>query len=82
MAEEKKEKEVKEPTQTERLITQANEAAKRIEKANAKMLELLEKQEASKVEEILSGEAEAGKPQEETPAEYVKKVMSNDLKRE
>jgi len=46
------------------MVKKANEAAERMEAANKKHEELLNKQEAMAVEKTLSGEAEAGKPAE------------------
>ena len=61
-------------------IDKANEAAKRIEEANAKTEELVKRQEAAKVEETLGGKTEAGTGQEEeSPEEYMKKVVANDV---
>ena len=62
------------------MIDAANEAAERLEKANKKNEELISKQEALAVEKTFGGEAEAGAPaKEETPEEYAKKVMANDV---
>lgn len=56
------------------LIEKAEAAANRIEAANAKQEELVERQEAAKTREMLGGKAEAGQAQavkiEETPHEY------------
>ena len=43
------------------MINRANDAADRMEKANAEMRVLLEKREVAKVESTLSGETHAGK---------------------
>ena len=61
-------------------ITQANAAAMRIEGANKEQKALLDRQEAMHVEGILGGTAEAGAVEKkETPEEYAKKVMANDV---
>lgn len=64
---------------SEDLITKANAAAMRIEEANKEQKNLLDRQEAMQVEKTLGGTAEAGaEVKEETPEEYVKKVMANE----
>ena len=61
-------------------ITKANAAAMRIEEANKEQKALLDRQEAMHVEGILGGTAEAGaEKKKETPEEYAKKVMANDI---
>ena len=68
------------PTQSEDLISKANAAAARMEEANKRHEELLQRQEEVKVKETLGGVAEAGTQQkEETPEEYTKRVMANDI---
>ena len=85
MTEDTKEKTEPEPENEERneaqkLIDDTNDAAERLEKANKESKALIDKQEAREVEARLSGKADAGKPQgEETPEEYAKKVLGNDL---
>ena len=65
------------------LVAKANEAAERLEKANARQEELLKRQEAIQVEKTLGGTTDAGEAnKEETPAEYAKKVMENGLEKE
>lgn len=63
-------------------IDLANEAAERIEAANAKHEELLKREEALFVEKALSGKAEAGQqlepPKEETAEDYKNKVMKGE----
>ena len=61
------------------MVDKANDAVERMEKANAKTEELLKRQEAIKVQDTLGGKADAGKKTEETPQDYAKKVMANDL---
>jgi len=76
--EEVKPEEVKEPT----LLEKAEKTAERIEKANAEMKELLERQEKVESNKILGGRSEAGQAtekKEETPAEYAKRVMSGKV---
>jgi len=69
------------PTSTP-LINSANEAAERLEKANAVKDELLQREEELASQRTLGGRAEGGtetKPKEETPQEYAARVMANDL---
>ncbi len=62
------------------MIDSANEAAERMERANKKREELLQRDEALKVEKTLGGVAEASvPPKEESAADYAKKVMANDV---
>ena len=63
------------------MIQEANEAAARIEKANAKMAENISKMETMMVEKTLAGTATITPPEKKelTDAEYAKKVMNNDL---
>ena len=63
---------------TEEQLAAVNAAADRVEAANAKTAELLERQEALKVEDTLGGEADAGaqkKTVEETQAETAKEYL-------
>ena len=64
-------------------IDRANDAAERLENANARKAELLEKEEKLLIERKLGGESEAGaqpvKPKEDTPEEYAEKVMANEV---
>lgn len=59
-------------------IDEANDAAARLERANAKKEKLLDREETMRVKETLGGKAEAGEKKEETPEEYAKRVMAND----
>ena len=62
------------------MLDKATEVAERIEAANKGTQENLTKQEALKVEQTLGGKAEAGaETKEDTPEEYAKKVMANDI---
>lgn len=62
------------------LIADANAAAARLEAATIEHAKVVASMEALKVQETLGGKAVAGVPQkEETPEEYAKKVMANDL---
>ncbi len=66
---------------SEDLISQANAAAIRIEEANKKQEELINRAEQQKVEQVLGGKADAGQqpPKEESDEDYAKKVMENDI---
>lgn len=68
------------------LYERTNEATERLEKANAKTEELLNRQEELYEKQKLGGRAEAGaeaeKPKEDTPKEYAEKVMSGALNKE
>jgi|TARA_R100000501_G_C2630530_1_gene125957 hypothetical protein len=69
------------PPKSTELIDNANNAADRMEKAAERLEKANSKNEALQVEKTLGGTADAGQgQQEETPAEYAKKVMANDLK--
>lgn len=62
------------------LIDKANEAAERIEKANAQLAKLLARQEVLRVENIVSGKAEAGEPtlvktHDETAVEHAREFL-------
>jgi len=80
-AQEAPQKEEKEVTD---IVDKAVAAAQRLEEANKKMEALLDRQKLMQAKEALGGRAEAGsehgKEKEETPAEYAKKVMANDIK--
>jgi len=69
------------PPTEENLIDKAQQAAERLENANARLSMLLDKQERLKVKETLGGTAEAGEPQkkEETPKDYAAKVLKGDI---
>ena len=63
-------------------IDEAKALVERIEKANAEFKGLLERQEALKINQMLSGTTEAGKEpekKEETPAEYAKRMEKGEL---
>lgn len=67
------------PTAVDDRISQANAAAVRMEEANKKFAELLEKQEAMQVEKTLGGETEAGSKQmteEQKIDEEAKKLLA------
>ena len=69
---------------SEKRIREANEAAERIEKANAKTEEMIARQEALAVEKMLGGKADAGtqkkeEPAEITPEEYAKMAIEGKL---
>lgn len=61
------------------LLTRSENIAKRIEEANKKAEEILNKNEQTLSRIMLSGRAEAGqtqqKPKEETPKEYKDRIM-------
>lgn len=79
------EEEHKTPTEKKKdLIEQANESALRLEKANEELKTLLEKQELMHARGVLGGQTSNApkpdeKPKEETPQEYVKRVMEGRL---
>ena len=91
MAEEKKEdteekpevvKEVKK--RADSLVDNANKAALRLEEANEKREELLDREERLRVEERLSGRTEAGqesKPKEESSVEYADRVLAGKMEK-
>ena len=63
-------------------VIEANLAAKRLEEANAKKEELLEREEALAVQRALGGKAEAGTPtekKEESDSDYAKRALSGDF---
>lgn len=62
----------------EELLNKVNAAAERLEKGNAELAKLLEKQESLKVEATLGGESDAGaqkKSAEDVKAESAKKFL-------
>jgi len=65
------------------LIEQANTTAERLEKANIRTQELLNKQEELMARQTFSGRADAVgktiKPAELTPEEYANKALSGEL---
>ena len=68
------------PSKAEDMISAANAAAARIEEANTETARLNAEATTLKVETTLGGEAEAGTGnKEETPEEYAKKVMANEI---
>lgn len=78
----KEEKVEEEPKKANNLITEANEAAVRIEDANKEMKENLDRQERMKVEDSLGGKTEAGIPSEkkkETDSEYAERVLAGNV---
>jgi hypothetical protein len=61
-------------------IKRAQEAAERLEAANKKHEELLDREESLRVERTLGGRADASPTppkKEETPQEYAKRIMQN-----
>ncbi len=84
--EEPKEKEMPEEQQvdepiakTDDLVKKAEEAAARLETANKEMKELLEKQEALKVEETLGGTTDAGEEPKKPDKEKVARESAQKL---
>lgn len=71
------------PKQPINSIDRANDAINRMEAANKIALDIVERQEALKSEEILSGKADAGKeaekPKEETDSEYTARALRGDF---
>ena len=67
------------------IITEASEAAKRLEEANKKKEELLNREEMLEAKKLLSGESEAGKIPEKKedpykdPIEYSKAIMEGKV---
>lgn len=64
-------------------LEEAEKAAKRLEAANKKQEELLDRAEDLRAREIISGTGEAGqKPEkkEETPEEYAQRISEGKLK--
>lgn len=77
-----KEMESQENIETSDMISSANVAAARIEAANKKYEELIARQEKLAVQNTFAGKAEAvgsDNKQEESPADYAKRVMSNEI---
>jgi hypothetical protein len=64
------------------LIEDANDAAERMEAANARMEDLIKRQEFLATQDRLGGRTEAGtvpeKKKEETPQEYAKRIMAGE----
>ncbi len=66
---------------TTTLVDEANSAAKRLEEANKRKAELLRQEEELEARRALGGRSEAGgeaTKKEETPKEYMNKVMSGN----
>ena len=64
------------------IVEQANLAAERMEAANAKMEELVNRQEEATAKQMLGGRSEAGQPpveKEETPADFKNKFMKGEV---
>jgi len=79
--EQKESKEQPEP-QAPDMVEAANKAAERLEAANKKSEELVKRQEGLAVQSALGGQSAAGQTEEkeeETPAEYAKKVMAGEV---
>ena len=65
------------------MVDNANDAAARLERANAKKEKLLDREEALRVKDALGGKAEAtSQTKEESDEDYAKKVMANDMEAE
>lgn len=62
------------------ILAKAQAAADRLEAANKQALEILNRQEALRVQDTLSGKADVqiSKPKEETPEEYAAKILNGD----
>lgn len=69
------------PTEAEDMISKANAAAARLEEANTETARLNTEAAALKVQTTLGGKTEAGtgEKKEDTPEEYMKKVMANEI---
>lgn len=68
--------------ETTPVIELARKNAERLEEANKKKEELLDREEQIMAKRALGGEAEAGQVaevKEETPEEYAKKVMAGEV---
>ncbi len=74
------EQKVDEPiVKTDDLVKRAEEAAERLETANKVMKELLEKNEALKVEKTLGGETEAGEEPKKPDKEKIARESAQKL---
>ena len=62
------------------LILAAEQAVERLEKANAMAAQLLKEQQAHRVQQTLSGSADAGRPSKVSPDEKAKKNAREFLK--
>ena len=71
------------PPPPQSVVTEANEAAARLEKATAELNKTIQRQEALKVNEMLGGQSEAtpSKVKKETPEEYADRVMRGDYEK-
>lgn len=70
------------PSKAQELIDKTNAAAERLEKANERHEAIFLKATEAKVEDMLGGKAGVGADvgqKEETPEEYAKKVMANEI---
>lgn len=71
------------PDSSDSLFERTDKAAARIEAANKKTEELLNRQEEIYAKSVLGGKADAGqkeeKPKEMDPVEYAKKVMNGEI---
>jgi len=63
------------------MVAKAIAAAERLEKANAELELKIKRLESDQVQEVLAGKGDVKPPEEkeDSPEEYAKKVMSNDL---
>ena len=70
-----------EANQASDMVSNAHEAAARLEKANRELARLLQKEESLKVERALQGQASASEPvkQEESDKDYARRVMNNGI---
>lgn len=80
-AQPKTEEAVEKKEESTGLIDKAAEQADRLEAANKKQEELLDRQEAMAAKQALGGKADAGssEKQEEDPVEYAKKLQNGEL---
>lgn len=74
------EEQTEEPTKN--MVERAEAVAKRMEEANLKTEELLQRQEATRAKDILGGKSDAGQQppekKEESNTDYADKVMSGE----
>ena len=72
-----------EPTVIPNAVERAENAAERIEKGNAEFTKLVARQEKATAQAMLGGRThgsgQVAKPKEETPQEYAKKVLANEV---
>ena len=77
------EEEQEEDKEAKGLVEEANVVAKRLEEANTKKEELLDREDESKAKEILSGKADAGeipeKPKKLTDEEYANAMEKGEV---